>query len=276
MANIANVCDKVNQTRLDTRSAELNHSPAASPQHTSHIQAHYASFYSEHTEQYDRLVAHEDYQGNLLKSLMRIACGNDDWTAAKEWIAVDLGCGTGRISKSLGPHFHHVHGFDWSEHMITRAKLVTQASNVSYAVADHADVPLADGMADLVVEGWAFLHAVRGCPDSWTDLVSSYLREAVRMLRPGGHLVLIETLGTGSEVPVPKPHHSMFFDWLQAERGFQKHVIRTDYKFSSTEEALEVLGHFFKPDSEHMQRIRTANSALVPECTGMWVWQKIR
>ena len=58
-----------------------------------------------------------------------------------------------------------------------------------------------------------------------------------RVLRPGGTIILLETLGTGHETPnPPSPIMSQYHAFLERE-GFDSTWMRTDYQFASLAEA---------------------------------------
>jgi hypothetical protein len=103
----------------------------------------------------------------------------------------------------------------------------------------------------------------------WQAHVARALGEMRRALRPRAALVVIETLGTGSETPAPpNPALAEYYAWLEA-RGFTRSAIRTDYQFASVDEAASVCGFFF--GDAFAQRVRTNGWARVPECTGIWL-----
>ena len=85
--------------------------------------------------------------------------------------------------------------------------------------------------------------------------------------------MLVETLGTGQidAAPISRKHEA-FFNWLEQERRLVRCVIRTDYKFSSVDEAIRICSSFFKP--EVIDRVRTLSSPVIPECTGLWFRSK--
>lgn len=45
---------------------------------------------------------------------------------------MDLGCGTGQLTRQLAPHFQEVVGFDISEAQLEEARTVAGYSNVTY------------------------------------------------------------------------------------------------------------------------------------------------
>ncbi|XP_077131012.1 putative methyltransferase DDB_G0268948 [Ranitomeya variabilis] len=70
-------------------------------------------------------------------------------------MALDVGCGTGRYTLPLAPHFTKVLGLDISESQINVAKQLTVAKNVSYRVSPAEMLPLKDASVDLVHAGLA-------------------------------------------------------------------------------------------------------------------------
>ncbi|KAM4025259.1 sterol 4-C-methyltransferase strm-1-like [Anomaloglossus baeobatrachus] len=90
--------------------------------------------------------------------------------------AVDVGCGTGRYTLPLAPHFKKVLGLDISDSQISVAKQMSIAKNVSYMVAEAENLPLKDASVDLV-------HA--GVATHWFT-IDKFLKEAVRVLKMGG------------------------------------------------------------------------------------------
>ncbi|XP_069839289.1 putative methyltransferase DDB_G0268948 [Dendropsophus ebraccatus] len=93
-------------------------------------------------------------------------------------IAVDVGCGSGRYTVPLAPHFKKVLGVDISESQINVAKQHTLANNVSYMVAAAEKLPIKDSSVDLVNAALA-AH--------WFT-VNKFAREAVRVLKTRGCL----------------------------------------------------------------------------------------
>lgn len=96
-------------------------------------------------------------------------------------LAVDIGCGLGRISLGLRRHFDRVVGYDISPEMLRRARELVDDPAIELRQTDGATLPgLADGSADFVTSFTVFQHI----PD--VDVVRSYIAEAGRVLRPGG------------------------------------------------------------------------------------------
>ena len=107
-------------------------------------------------------------------------------------VALDAACGTGRHSAYLGARGHAVIGVDSSPEMLERARARVPAAE--FQQGDLHALPLPDEHVDLVVCGLALMHVPELVP---------VLREFVRVLRPGGHLVLSDWRGLIGDVRFP-------------------------------------------------------------------------
>lgn len=219
--------------------------------------------YAAHADQYERLVRREDYQNNLLAAI-------EEYCPLPGLDAVELGAGTGRLTRLLAPRVHFIKAFDTSAHMLAVAETSLREmylTNWRTGVADHRQVPVEGSSADLVISGWSFCYlAVWGGPE-WQSALQAGLDEIQRILRPGGMILVIESLGTGTEKPRPPEHLRPYFDWLTGA-GFERGWTRTDYRFESLEEAVELSTFFF--GEEMGQQVREKNWVILPECTGIW------
>lgn len=220
----------------------------------------FKTIYATRAAQYERLVACEDAQGNILKVLTEIR-------PYSQATIVEFGAGTGRLTRLLAPLARTIYAFDESAAMLAVAARKLRAEgghNWHTAVADHRHIPLPEHRADVAIEGWAFAHFVGWYPDSWRVQASRALAEMARLLRPGGTMVLLETLGTGFETPHAPEQLRPFYRWLETEQGFRFTWIRTDYRFANQEEAAELLRFFFGPEMAARAQIH------FPECSGVW------
>jgi ubiquinone/menaquinone biosynthesis C-methylase UbiE len=100
-------------------------------------------------------------------------------------LVADLGCGTGSLACLLAGEGHQVRGIDLAPRMVeaARAKAVRAGVEISFQVGDAAAPPWPDASVDVVLARhvlWAL-----GDPDA-------AVARWVRLLRPGGRLVLVE------------------------------------------------------------------------------------
>ena len=224
--------------------------------------------YSLYADQYEALIAREDFQGNILQTLERLVPN------LSSRFVLDLGAGTGRLARLLAPHVTFVRAFDESEEMlrVCRDRLAASGlSNWLVDVADHRHLPVEDASADLVVSGWSVSYLAVWGTENWRTNMEDWLAEMKRVLRPTSLIVLFESLGTGHESPFHLPHLANFYPWLD-EVGFQNMWIRTDYKFESLAEAEQLSRFFFS--QEMGDNVVKNNWVILPECTGVW-WKKI-
>ena len=96
---------------------------------------------------------------------------------------VEIGCGVGRMTRMLARIFAEVTALDVSDEMVARARANTvDLPNVTVLLGDGATLePLASDSYDFVFSFIVFQHI----PSSLA-VISSYCREAHRILRPGG------------------------------------------------------------------------------------------
>lgn len=223
----------------------------------------YRDIYERRAADYDRLVAREDYQGNILRELGRVAplAGAD---------IVEMGAGTGRLTAMLAPLAGSIQAFDASAHMLALAAEKLRRSGLRdwrAEVADHRRLPVADAAADIVISGWSICYTVVWNPDTWEAELAAALAEMRRVARPGGALIILETLGTGYETPHPPPDLAGYYAALE-RASFASTWLRTDYRFASPAEA-EDLTRFFFGDAL-AGRVAAERMVILPECTGMW------
>jgi len=223
--------------------------------------------YAYHGNEYEALIAREDYQGNVPRAI-------DEIINVNGLDVLDLGAGTGRLTLLLAPRVKSIHAFDVSAEMlrVCRERLLAGGySNWKVDVADHRQLPVPDRSADLIVSGWSVSYLAVWHPDKANQELNKWLVEMQRILRTDGMLILFESLGTGNEEPVRLEHVESTYQWLDAN-GFQNKWIRTDYQFESLDEA-EYLSRFFFGD-ELGDKVKQNNWVILPECTGVW-WRRV-
>ncbi len=221
-----------------------------------------AHIYLEKAQEYDLLVSAEDADGNLRQRLTRLLPPGAT--------LADIGAGTGRITRLLVGHISRFILVERAAPMleIARERLASLDVEFETHLADARELTLPADSVDAAVAGWVFGHFRHWMPEGWRSEVDAAVDEMERVVRNGGPLVIVETLGTGHEEPRHHLELEEYFEHLE-RRGFARSWVRTDYAFSSVDEAAQVLGGFFGDDMA--ARIREQGWSRVPECTGIWV-----
>jgi ubiquinone/menaquinone biosynthesis C-methylase UbiE len=222
----------------------------------------YKTIYQTEAARYDHLVSREDYQGNILPALAAIRP-----LAGLE--VIELGAGTGRLTRLLAPLVKRILVTDLSPHMLETARQRPADGNSLLAAAENSRLPAAGRSADLVIAGWSLGHLTGWFPDDWPRQVDRVVAEMQRVLRPDGAIIILETLGTGRTNPQPPTEAlAQYYARLETDHGFQQSWIRTDYRFQSVTEAETLSRFFFGPTLA--DRVRQDKITLLPECTGIW------
>jgi ubiquinone/menaquinone biosynthesis C-methylase UbiE len=101
---------------------------------------------------------------------------------------LDLGCGAGHTALAVAPHVAYVTAVDLTPDMVTAATSLAESrgiANIRFEVADSARLPFADASFDVVTSRVAAHH--------FAD-VRAALSEVVRVLRPGGRCIIVDTI----------------------------------------------------------------------------------
>lgn len=116
-------------------------------------------------------------------------------------VALDIGCGIGRMDRHVAPRVGHLHGIDVSREMVVRARRrLAELDNVTFHEGDGWTLsPIERASIDLVFSHIVFQHAPR-------EVTKSYFREVARVLRPGGHFVF-QMPEKGDNTPPDPPRH---------------------------------------------------------------------
>lgn len=130
---------------------------------------------------------------------------------AKTCRVVEIGCGVGRMTRWFAEEFLEVYGIDISEKMIEEARL--RLHNYPHAVLktgsglDLGSLP--DSFFDLAFSYIVFQHIPARA------VIQSYIREAARVLKPGGAFKF-QLNGNPSEPRAKDTWHGESFTFLEA------------------------------------------------------------
>ncbi len=110
--------------------------------------------------------------------------------------ALDIGCGTGFLSLELAARGHRITGVDFAPAMLAlaRQKAAERQMAIRFEEADAEQLPFAAASFDLAISRhllWTLPH-----PEAAID-------EWIRVLRPGGRLVVVD--GQADAVAQPEP-----------------------------------------------------------------------
>jgi len=225
---------------------------------------HFQKIYTARAAAYHRMIAAEDVDNNLLAAL-------EGLTPLHGQRLLDLGSGTGRIPLLVGDKVGALIALDVHAAMLREAQQQQASLHRRWASlqADMRALPLRGQQVDIITAGWALGHFCSWFAPHGKREIARALEEMHRVLRPGGTVIILETLGTGQRTPAPpKAHLGAYYRWLEEEWAFTRQVIATDYQFASVEQAVDHMTFFF--GAEIAAAIRQNGWARVPEWTGVW------
>ncbi|KAJ4461272.1 hypothetical protein PAPYR_2306 [Paratrimastix pyriformis] len=266
-------------------------------QKTGHVE-----MYKQRCHEYDVITRRHDPFGHIYEHLLGLGIFHHNT------VVCDLGSGTGRMSRLLGPHVHSIIAYDRAPDMLRyvlerNCPLPTPpppsssplpspspptlprklrpcrycgcspmaalrqcaaaspssppegtstplgCARTELICAENAHIPQRDASADVVIAGWTVSYAVA---DTYAQgdrarkrAVRAIVREMRRVARPGGALVILETLGCGEQ---PTRAGSHYYGWL-TEWGFARSTFRSDYLFRDSQEAADLMRFFFSAGS---------------------------
>ena len=135
-------------------------------------------FFGVHARDYSTSQSHA--QGTDLGALIRAL------NPAKSEIALDVATGTGFTAVALAGHVGHVTGIDVTDEMLVQAGRLAREqgrTNIRFELGDAMKIGYPSSSFDIVTTRRATHHF---------ESVPGFLREAKRILRPGGRLGIVD------------------------------------------------------------------------------------
>lgn len=110
------------------------------------------------------------------------------------WRVLDIATATGHTALAFAPHVAAVVGLDLTPQILSLAARLAAdrgVANLTFTVGDVDDLPFGDGAFDAVT--------CRIAPHHFPD-IGRFIAEAVRVLRPGGRLAVVDNVVPGSRL----------------------------------------------------------------------------
>ena len=116
-------------------------------------------------------------------------------------VALEIGCGIGRIEYHLYKRVKFCYGVDISPSMIQKARANVSAPNVKFLCTDGVGLAeFGDSAIDLIYSIFVFQHLPR-------DIVDIYAQDSFRKLVPGGRFVFQMMVDDSRLLPEPPATH---------------------------------------------------------------------
>lgn len=176
-----------------------------------------------------------------------LGCLASGSTPLHELAVLDAGCGTGNYAAAVLPKVARVEAIDASAAMLDVAgrKLANEreAGRIGFAQASIDDLPLPDAAVDAVMVNQV-LHHLGDVPDTGWPAHRRALAELVRVLRPGGTLVI----NTCSQVQLRDGY--WYYSLIpRAAQAVRRRTAPLDVlEARLTDHGLELLGRFVPVD----------------------------
>lgn len=224
----------------------------------------YKYIYSHQAKTYHKMILSEDADGNIYRSIRNI-------TPLEGKRLLDLGTGTGRLPILVSRLTELTIGIDLEREMLNHAKSQMEIHECKFELlqGDIRSLPLPSAKFDICTAGWVIGHFSEWFSADWREQIKHVLEEIHRVVKTNGVIIVFETLGTGSVLPVPPtPELEQYYTYLEDDWGLIRRELSTDYQFYNVSDAVNHTEFFF--GTELAAKIRQNNWSRVPEWTGMW------
>ncbi len=173
----------------------------------------------------------------------------DEFLSIKGASVVDVGCGSGWLTRLMTQRGAHVTGIEVSPRQLALARAAKPVGDEHYIQGSAEELPLPNRSVDIVVF-YNSLHHVD------PKVLPNALREAARVLKHGGILYVSEPLAEGDYFELMKPVH----DETTVRRNAQ-HVLRQapEYGLLIEKQLVHVDPVFFPNFQAFHDRLTTIN-----------------
>lgn len=130
---------------------------------------------------------------------------------------VDVGSGEGHLTRMMAKEGAHVIGVECSPRQMNKALSYDQVGDEGFVDAVGQDLPFADQSMDVVV----FFNSLHHIP---VEEQFNAMKEAVRVLRPGGYVYISEPVAQGPHFELLKPIDDETHVRAKAYEVIQRHA----------------------------------------------------
>ena len=154
---------------------------------------------------------------------MGLGCGNPAALAElqKGQVVLDLGSGAGLdafiASQKVGPH-GKVIGIDMTPEMVRKARQFAKEGrykNVEFKIGQIENLPISDESTDVIISNCVINHS--------PDKVAAF-KEALRVLRLGGMMLISDLVVEGQLPPADSPGLEVWAQWLTVASGKREYL----------------------------------------------------
>jgi len=204
--------------------------------------------YAKKAEIYDRLSKCEDYNNDILKTILK----DVDF---ENKIVLDLGVGTGKFSIPLALKTKLIYALDQSKPMIRILRRKIKAKkirNIKILESGFGKIHLPKESVDIVLSVWSFpAHS-----KNW----EKEFKEVKRVLKKDGKIILVDNYyGSGEHIKIKKKTLKVTNPFMYSQldkfsrnlhkwlisKGFKYKVINTLVNFGSKRNVEKICVHFF-------------------------------